>query len=310
LTLASRCCEVVHQDGAITYYVEPDQDIDRVLDIFIRTNSGGEPLGYSDLMMSSTTAQWRNRDARAAFDKLVDQVSRIGSPGFIITKDFVLKTCLALFSSNVRFRMANLNSSVIDALEQNWDRASKAIVASFEFLGDIGFNELNLRAKNPVVPIVQYVYLRGTEGDFAKPQTYPAEKAAIRTWLCMSILAGVFRSQTDHTLNTLGRLVKQGAGAPTPHFPLEEIRSEFKGSLNRSLEFTDAFVADVLSTRFGDPRVFPLLRCCTPTTIPGSGSISITSIPPPRSTESESCLRISDRRTGRSSRTRRTGTRS
>jgi hypothetical protein len=118
----------------------------------------------------------------------VDQVSKVGSPGFVITKDFILKTCLVLFSGDVRFKLANLNPSVIDALEQNWDRAGKAIPATFEFLADLGFNELNLRAKVPVTPIVQYVYLRGAEGDFVKPQTYPGEKAAIRTWLCISIL--------------------------------------------------------------------------------------------------------------------------
>lgn len=50
-----RLREVVHQAETINFYVEPLQDIDRVLDIFIRTNSGGVPLGYSDLLMSYTT---------------------------------------------------------------------------------------------------------------------------------------------------------------------------------------------------------------------------------------------------------------
>lgn len=254
-----RLREVIHEKEVINYYVEPDQNIDRVLDIFIRTNSGGVPLGYSDLLMSYTTAQWRDRDARAEFDKLVAQVAKIGSPGFMITNDFVLKACLALFSTDVRFKMANLNSSVVDKLEKNWERASKAIVAAFDFLADHGFSELNLRAKVPVVPIVQYVYVRGIERDFAKPQTYPSDKAAIRTWLCMSILKGVFRSQTDHVLNSLRKLVEQGATAGTPHFPLEEIRAAFAGNPNRSLEFNDEFVNQVLRTQIDDLTAFPLL---------------------------------------------------
>jgi hypothetical protein len=40
-------------------------DIDRVLDIFIRTNSAGTVLSYSDLLLSIAAAQWGDRrDAR------------------------------------------------------------------------------------------------------------------------------------------------------------------------------------------------------------------------------------------------------
>ncbi len=254
-----RLREVVHQAEAINFYVEPVQDIDRVLDIFIRTNSGGVPLGYSDLLMSYTTAQWKTRDARAEFDKLIDRVFKIGTPGFIITKDFILKTCLTLFSGDVRFKLANLNSSVIDALELNWDRAAKAILAAFEFLADLGFNELNLRAKVPVIPIVQYIFRRAAEGSFNKPQMHVEEKAAIRTWLCVSVLKGVFRNQTDHLLNQLRKQVELGAGATPPHFPLAEIRAAFEGNPSRSLAFDDAFVAEMLGKAIDDAETFPLL---------------------------------------------------
>lgn len=254
-----RLREAVHQSDAINFYVETNQDIDRVLDIFIRTNSGGVPLGYSDLLMSYTTAQWKSRDARAEFDKLVDRVFKVGTHGFVISKDFILKTCLTIFSGDVRFKLANLNSSVIDALGDNWDRTAKAILASFEFLADLGFHELNLRAKVPVIPIVQYVYRRGIEADFTKPQTYATEKAAIRTWLCLSVLKGVFRTQSDHLLNQLRKLVDKGAASPTPHFPLEEIRTAFHGNPSRSLSFDDDFVSDMLGTAIGEATAFPLL---------------------------------------------------
>lgn len=255
-----RCLRrVVHHVPAINYFVESDQDINRVLDIFIRTNSGGVPLSYSDWLMAYTTSQWRNRDARAEFDKLVDQVFNIGGSGFLITKDFILKTCLVLFSGDVRFKLANLNSSTIDELEKNWDRVAKAILATFEFLAARGFNEKNLRAKVPVTPIVQYVYLRGAEGDWSKPQTYDADKKAVQTWLRMSLLKGVFRSQTDHMLNSLRKIVEVGACAHPPNFPLEKIRREYGGHEVRDLTFDDEFVKQMLSTQIGDTRAFALL---------------------------------------------------
>ena len=254
-----RLREVVHQVESINYYVEPDQNIDRVLDIFIRTNSGGVPLGYSDLLMSYTTAQWKNRDARAEFDAVVGRVFAVGTPGFQISKDFILKACLTIFSGDVRFKLANLNSAVIDSMAENWDRTAKAILTTFEFLADLGFDDVSLRAKNPVIPIIQYIYLRKSEDDFAKPQMYGDEKAAIRTWLCMSVLKGVFRSQTDHLLNQLKRIIQQGTTAPEPHFPLREIRAAFHGHPTRSLAFDDDFVEQMLRTAIGEPVAFTLL---------------------------------------------------
>lgn len=254
-----RLREVIHQERVINYYVESDQDIDRVLDIFIRTNSGGVPLSASDLLMSYTTAQWRQRDARALFDRLIDQVAKIGSPGFLVSKDFVLKTCLVLLSNDVRFKLANLNSKFISELEAQWDRIASSIVAAFEFLADVGFNDVTLRAKLPVIPIVQYLYLRNIEEDFPRPQKYTGEKDAIRTWLCMSLLKGVFRSQTDHVLNSLRKVIVRGAAGVPPHFPLDEIRAEYEGSPSRSLSFDDAFVAGMLAVRIDDAAAFPLL---------------------------------------------------
>lgn len=75
----------------------------------------------------------------------------------------------------------------------------------------------------------------------------------------MSILKSVFRSQTDHILNTLRKIVEQGATGATPHFPLVEIRAAFQGNPNRSLAFNDEFVTEMLGTEIGEAAAFPLL---------------------------------------------------
>lgn len=55
---------VIHTEQLISYYEEKDQDIERVLSIFIRINSGGTKLSYSDLLLSVAVAQWQTLDAR------------------------------------------------------------------------------------------------------------------------------------------------------------------------------------------------------------------------------------------------------
>ncbi|RYE33097.1 MAG: DUF262 domain-containing protein, partial [Sphingobacteriales bacterium] len=48
LNALSRLFSVVHEKGIISYYEERGEQLDKVLQIFIRVNSGGTPLSYSD----------------------------------------------------------------------------------------------------------------------------------------------------------------------------------------------------------------------------------------------------------------------
>lgn len=54
----------VNKDEIINFYTETEQDQDKVLDVFIRTNSGGTTLSFSDLLMSIASANWTTLDAR------------------------------------------------------------------------------------------------------------------------------------------------------------------------------------------------------------------------------------------------------
>lgn len=120
--------EVVFKDPLINYYQEENQDIDTVLDIFIRTNSGGEPLSFSNLLMSITTANWK-KDARKEFKVLIDTIYE---NNFIISADLILKCCLVLFNDNIKFQVANFSESSVKKFDANWDRISKSILVTFE----------------------------------------------------------------------------------------------------------------------------------------------------------------------------------
>lgn len=99
----SELYELINNKQIINYYLEKENDLDKVLNIFIRINSAGTKLNYSDLLLSIATAQWSNRDAREEMYKAVDDLNSIGN-GFNIEKDFILKACLYLLKdiSNIK----------------------------------------------------------------------------------------------------------------------------------------------------------------------------------------------------------------
>lgn len=49
--------QAIHNVPSLNFFEEDSQDVEKVLDIFIRVNSGGTTLSYSDLLLSIATAQ-------------------------------------------------------------------------------------------------------------------------------------------------------------------------------------------------------------------------------------------------------------
>ena len=139
---------VIHSEPVISYYEEKEQDLDKVLDIFIRTNSGGTVLSYSDLLMSIATAMWDELDAREEIHTRVDELNEIGD-GFNFNKDFVLKAGLMLGDVNsVEFKVTNFNRRNMLVLQEKWQligsslRYAIELISSFwVFLGESTFEQ-------------------------------------------------------------------------------------------------------------------------------------------------------------------------
>lgn len=109
--LAEECLfklyESIHEKRVINYYLETSQELDKVLNLFIRVNSGGTQLSYSDLLLSIATAQWKTKDAREEITSFVDEINRVGD-GFYFNKDFILKNCLVLSDiTDIAFKVDN-----------------------------------------------------------------------------------------------------------------------------------------------------------------------------------------------------------
>ena len=248
--------KVIFDDKLINYYLEKTQEIDIVLDIFIRTNSGGEPLNFSDLLMSITTANW-TLDARKEIPDVVNKVFAIGSPNFLINKDFVLKTCLVLFSDNIKFQVKNFNQAQVVEFEKNWERVKKSIIESFNLLASWGFNNSSVRAKNAVIPIIYYIYHKQIENDINNKAKYQDVKQEMRKWLCLSLLKGVFGGQSDAVLTNIRKVLV--ANSQLPIFPLKQIKDEFKTNPSKNLSFDDDFIEGLLTIQKDDANCYPVL---------------------------------------------------
>lgn len=248
----------VHHNQSLHFYEESDQDIERVLDIFVRVNSGGTVLSYSDLLMSIATAQWKERDARAAVHDLVDALNATGQ-GFDFSQDTVLKSGLVLADvGDVGFKVKNFTSTNMATLEAMWDEISTSLRIAAELLSDFGLSGGTLTADSVLIPVAYYIHRRGLTPTYrvSDKKDDRDDRTALRSWVLRSLtVRGVWGSGLDTLLRDL-RVVIRRDGAD--HFPLAEI--EYAMALRgKSLEVTDALIEDLLTLGYGGGRTWAVL---------------------------------------------------
>lgn len=260
--ILDRLHRVVHSHNLINYYEEEAQDLERVLNIFIRLNSGGTILSYSDLLLSIAVAQWKQVDARAEIHKLVDELNRMGT-GFTLSQDFVLKAGLMLADiASVGFKVENFTTANMLALESNWPAIRAALVRTVELASSFGLNGQTLRADSALLPIAYYLYKRNAPANYVTHSQFAQDREEIRGWLVRSIIkaSGIWGSGLD-TLLTALREVIQASDLST--FPVEQLR-QVMSQRGKSLAFEPAEIEDLLHIEYGDKRTFPLLSLLFP----------------------------------------------
>ena len=250
-----------NEQQLINYYLESEQDPDKVLEIFIRTNSGGTPLSFSDLLMSIASANWQKIDARKEIEDTVEKVLNISTAGFKIDKDFVLKTCLVLFIDNIKFELKNFGFENVQIFEDNWFKIKESIINTFELIYRLGFNDKTFRAKNAAIPIIYYVYHKDLSKDIMKPNYDKEDLEKIKKWINISFLKSVFAGQTDTILRRLREVIKDNLDNG---FPLKEITERFKNDPTKNYSLDDDYVNELLTSRYGSNTAFYLLTALYP----------------------------------------------
>lgn len=262
LRLLSRLYRVIHTDPLIHYYEEDTSNVERVLNIFIRLNSGGTVLSYSDLLLSIAVAQWEKIDARSEIHRLVDELNRVGT-GFNFSQDFVLKAGLMLADiASVGFKVENFTSSNMAGLEANWPAIRSALVKTVDLAASFGLNGQTLRADSALLPIAYYLYRRGVPDNYVTHSQFAGDREAIRGWLVKSLLkaSGIWGSGLDTLLTALREVMQQVELAA---FPEDELR-HVMAVRGKSLVFQPAEIEDMLHLEYGDKRMFALLSLLYP----------------------------------------------
>lgn len=256
---------VVYTTQAINYHLEETNYLDKVLQIFIRVNSGGTKLSYSDLLMSIAISDWQGKDAREEIYKLVDDINE---KGFNVSKDFVLKTCLVLCDfEDIGFNIKNFNNTNMQKIEKNWENIKATLLNTFSIIQDFGLNNDTVPSYNALIPIVYYLFKKGNPNKIISE-----DRQLIFKWLVRTALKQTFSGHPDGILKPIRDWIKDlfEDGKSPLSFPLDLITANLKKQFpNKSISFEKnddyEFLKDL---KYGKPSTYLLLALLSPGNIP------------------------------------------
>jgi uncharacterized protein with ParB-like and HNH nuclease domain len=251
---------LIHIKGSISYYQERSQVLDKVLNIFIRVNSGGTVLSYSDLLLSIATAQWKTMDAREEIISIVDELNNIGD-GFAFNKDFILKTCLILNDfTDIAFKVDNFNKTNMLKIEENWERVINSLRITVGLVASFGYNRETLSSNNAIIPIAYYLLKIDAKDSYISSSKNLEAKQKIKKWLVLTLIKRSFSGQPDNVLRPIRKIIAEN---DNELFPLEKIINNFKGT-NKSLIFSEEDIENLTWYRYGQGFTFSVLSLLYP----------------------------------------------
>ena len=245
----------------MNYFLVTDQDPDKVLEIFVRVNSGGTTLSYSDLLLSMATNQWKELDAREEVRSLVTDLNSNSGRQFSFSKDVVLKTALAIAGVDIRFKVANFTQANMTKVEEAWPQIGGSLLRAATLLQQFGYNERNLTANSVIMPIAQYLHLRGAGDSYLDSTADAADRLSLQRWVARSLIKrGIWGSGLDTTLTRIREALTANV---TTGFPVADVEAAMS-SVGKGLSFDAAEVDELLNLKYAGQRTFSVLSVLYP----------------------------------------------
>ncbi|WP_367713003.1 GmrSD restriction endonuclease domain-containing protein [Helicobacter pylori] len=234
-----------HNKQLISFFEEKEKNLNKVLNIFIRVNSGGVKLSYSDLLMSILTASFLS-DIREKMNELVDALKEKGFPN--VRQDQVLKTCLLLIGKDTTFELKNFNKKNIKEIEENWEKITESIYNAAKLLKNFGY--VGYLGSAYILSSLAYFYFLNLKMDKND------EEQALK-FVRNAQITSYFSNSTDTKLSAIAHNMKEVQ-------TFESFNHNLAKHQTWPLKITNDAIEDMMGSSSDARRVFPILQILYP----------------------------------------------
>ena len=258
-SLIGRLHSRIHTSRLLNYYEEKSQDYDKVVEAFIRANTGGKKLEYSDILLSTATAKWINLNAREEIHSFTDDINATGNC-YSFGKDFVLKGCLYLTEGlPIQYKVKNFNRTNLEKIEANWQNIKFNIETAIQLVSRFGYSDKNIVAKMALLPIALYLAKRGSKNFVGSTNKEDVRnQIVIQKWLALVLLKNAFGGSSDTTLTNLQQVINEQTDFN--NFPHEAINKR----LNIEAAFNESEIENLITTGYSTKYSYLILALLYP----------------------------------------------
>ncbi len=221
----------LYEDKIINYFEVNNNDLEAILKIFVRVNSGGTILSKTDLLFSTIVATWD--EGRDKIEGLLKGINAKGD-GFNFNNDFLMRACLVLTDAPVLFKVNSFKSANVEAIKSQWIKIDRAVNITVDILVEFGLNGKLLASANSILIIAYYII----KGGIVDVNT----KKEIRKYLVHSFLTGVYGSSQDSLIAVLRNSLRM------PGITTSDAKKEFKLK-NQRFSFNDMLAVKLPSQK-------------------------------------------------------------
>ncbi|WP_025447502.1 GmrSD restriction endonuclease domain-containing protein [Helicobacter pylori] len=236
-----------HDKQLISFFEEKEKNLNKVLNIFIRVNSGGVKLSYSDLLMSILTASFSS-DIREKMNELVDTLKDKGFSN--MGQDQVLKTCLLLIGKDTTFELKNFNKKNIKEIEENWEKITESIYDAAKLLETFGY--AGYLGSAYILSSLAYFYYKN---DNPKMNENDNKEQALK-FVHNAQITSYFSSTTDTKLSAIAHSIKEAR-------TFEAFNHNLAKHQTWPLKITNDAIEEMMCSS-SHARVFSILRILYP----------------------------------------------
>lgn len=250
----TRLYKSIRSDDAISYHTETDIDHERILEIFVRANSGGTILSKSDLLLSTLTLHWGSENAREVINGFVDDLNNRFTRKKRLDKDYVMKACLVLLDQPVAYRVSSFTKGTCTIIKSRWHEVQQAIKKAVDAACAFGIDEDTLTSVNALIPVAYYLYQHPSLKLLGESASEVSNAKQVRVWLISALLNHVLGGSSDSMLHKL-RETLQIYRKPNGDFPIVELNKVIAES-GRIAATSDNAVENVLRTTYKKDTCF------------------------------------------------------
>jgi hypothetical protein len=245
----------IRKDELINYFEVAKDDLDDILKIFVRVNSGGTVLSKTDLLFSTIVATWA--DGREQIEGLLKTINNKGDK-FTFANEYLMRCCLVLSDGPVLYKVKSFKAENVQRIQDQWPKIAEAVKKTVDLLVEFGFSGSLLTSQNATIIIAYYLY-KG--GDLSK-----GSKDGIRKYLVHALLNGIYGSAQEQLITTLRNAFREEVLAETGgvtyrgrdrSFSFEELLKT-KLPQQKSLAVTEADIERFLQSTKGPSSFFVL----------------------------------------------------